>query len=117
MKKLLTTLLITVLFCSVLLASEIEGKWTATIETDNGPFTFFAEYVVSGDTITGTLSSEMGSVQIKNGKINGNEFEYTFEIDYYKFTHKGKLESEKLIIQSSGDYGNSTIEMIRVKNE
>ena len=62
-------------FCSTLLfASKVEGKWKATIETDNGPFTFYAEYTVKGDKITGTLSSDMGSVEIANGKIDGDEY-------------------------------------------
>ncbi len=106
------------LFCStILLASGLEGKWTATIETDNGPFTFYAEYVVKGEVITGTLSSDAGSVEISDGKINGDEFEYTFDIDYNKLKHVGKLVDGELKIKSSGDYGESEFTMTRVKKE
>ena len=105
-------------FCSlVLFASDVEGKWTATIETDNGPFTFYADYVVKGDVITGSLYSDAGSVEITDGKINGNEFEYTFEIDYNKLKHVGKLVDGELKIKMSGDYGESEITMTRVKKE
>lgn len=102
---------------TVLFASKVEGKWTATVDTDNGPFTFTAEYVVKDGKITGTLSSDMGSVEIEPGTIKGNEFEYTFYIDYNKLTHKGKLVDGKLKIKSSGDYGESEFEMTRVKKE
>jgi hypothetical protein len=103
--------------CSVLFASEIEGKWKATIDTDNGPFTFYADYVVKDAKISGTLSNDMGSVEIEEGKVEEETFEYTFYIDYSKITHKGKLVDGKLKIKSSGDMGESEFEMTKVKKE
>lgn len=100
-----------------LFASEIEGKWTATIESDNGPMTFFADYVVKDGKITGTLSNDMGEVEIETGAVNGDEFEYSFYLDYNKITHKGKLLDGKLKVKGSGDYGDSEFEMTRVKKE
>lgn len=117
MKKRIISILLFLFCATFLFASEIEGKWTATIETDNGPFTFYAEYTVKGEVISGTLSSDAGSVEISNGKINGDEFEYTFEIDYSKLKHEGKLVDGKLKIKSSGDYGESEFTMTRVKDE
>lgn len=116
MKK--TILLIALVLCTTLVfASKIQGKWTATIDTDNGPFTFFAEYVVKDGKISGTLSSDMGAVEIEPGKVNGTEFEYSFYIDYNKLTHKGKLVDGKLKIEQGGDYGDSEFEMTSVKKE
>jgi hypothetical protein len=116
MKRLfiLTVLLITT---TILFASKVEGKWTATIDTDNGPFTFTAEYVVKDGKITGVLSSDMGSVEIEEGTVKGDEFEYSFYIDYNKMTHKGKLVEGKLKIKSITDNGDMEFEMTRVKKE
>lgn len=116
MKKLLV-LFVFMFTCGILFASEVEGKWTATIETDGGDLTFIADYTVKDGKITGTLSSDMGSVDIEEGTIAGNEFEYSFYIDYNEMTHKGKLVDGKLKIKSSGDYGDSEFEMTRVKEE
>ena len=101
----------------VLYASKVEGKWEATIDTDNGPFSFTAEYVVKDGKITGTLSSDMGAVDIEPGKVTGDEFEYSFYLDYNKITHKGKVVEGKLKIKSSGDYGDSEFTMTRIKKE
>lgn len=106
-----------VLATTVTFASKVEGKWTATIDTDNGEMTFIAEYVVKDGKITGTLSSDMGSVEIETGTVEGDEFEYSFYIDYNKLTHKGKLVDGKLKMKSSGDYGDSEFVMTRVKKE
>ena len=117
MKKILVSAIL-LLFCSsIAFASDIDGKWKATIETDNGPFTFYADFTVSGEKITGTLSSDMGSVEISNGKIEGNLFSYTFYIDTNEMKHEGKLVDGKLIIKSSGDYSESEFTMTRVKEE
>jgi len=117
MKKILVSTILVFLFSTALFAEKVEGKWYATIETDNGPFSFTAEYVVKGDVISGTLSSDMGSVEIANGKITGDEFEYSFEIDYNTMKHKGKLVDGKLEIKSSGSYGESEFKMTREKKE
>jgi len=59
----------------------------------------------------------MGSVDIENGKIKGNEFEYTFDIDYNTMKHKGKLVDGELVITTSGEYGDREYKMTRVKEE
>lgn len=117
MKKMLVSSILVLLFSITLFAADVEGKWYATIETDNGPFSFTAEYVVKGDVISGTLSSDMGSVEIANGKITEDEFEYTFEIDYNSIKHKGKLVDGKLVIKSSGSYGEDEFTMTREEKE
>ena len=115
--KRIFVLAVLVLTTTVLFASKVEGKWTATIDTDNGPFTFTAEYVVKEGKISGKLASDMGEVEIEPGKVNGDEFEYSFYIDYNKITHKGKLVDGKLKIKTSGDYGDREFEMTPVKKE
>ncbi len=117
MKKIFVSTIMLFLFTTVLFASKVEGKWTATIDTDNGSFTFTAEYTVKGEVITGTLSSDMGSVEVANGKIIGDEFEYSIDIDGSIIKHKGKLVEGKIEIKSSGDYGESEFKMTRVKEE
>lgn len=117
MKKFIVSAVLVLLCSTALFASKVEGKWYATIETDNGPFSFTAEYVVVADKISGTLSSDMGAVEITDGKITADEFEYSFKIDYNTIKHKGKLVDGKLVIKSSGDYGDSEFTMTREKKQ
>lgn len=117
MKKLFVSSILVLFFSVALIAANVEGKWYATIETDNGPFSFTAEYVVKGEVISGTLSSDSGSVEITNGKISGDEFEYSFQIDNNTMKHKGRLVDGKLEIMSSGYYGDFEFEMTREKKK
>ncbi len=117
MKRILISMVV-LLFCgTALFAGEIQGKWKATIETDNGPFSFTAEYKTEGEKISGTLSSDMGSVTISEGVVKGDEFEYSFYIENSLIKHKGKLVNGELKIKSSGDYGESEFTMTPVKQE
>lgn len=98
-------------------SQSIAGKWTSTIDTDNGSFTFFAEYKVDGETLTGKLYSDYGTVQISNGTIKGNEFEYTFEIEYNTLKHKGKLVDGELKMTMTSNNGDTEFTMTAVKEE
>ncbi len=110
MKKIIISAFLMVL-CTVVFAQKVEGTWTTTVETDNGPYTFNAEYVVKGDTITGKLFSIDGKVKIYNGKINGNEFEYNFDLNNSQIKHVGKLAEGKLKIKSISDNGEAEFTM------
>lgn len=116
MKK-ITIAAILMLLSTAIFAQTVEGTWTTTIETDNGEYTFFGEYKVDGEVITGKLYSFDGEVKISNGKIKGTEFEYTFELNYYTIKHEGKLVDGELKMKSITDEGESEFTMTAVKEE
>ena len=90
MIKLFATVALVMATSLSLTFSGIEGKWEGTIDTDQGPFTFQADYKVDGNSLSGTLSSDMGSLDFDGGTVNGDEFEYTFLFDVYEIVHTGK---------------------------
>ena len=116
MKKFTLSALLLVL-CALTFAQNIEGTWTTTLDTDNGPYTFYAEYKVNGDTLKGKLYSIDGSVKIYNTKISGDEFEYNFDLDYFQIKHEGKLIDGELKITSISDNDESEFTMIRAEEE
>ena len=116
MKKFTIISLLSVI-CAITFAQSIEGTWKTTIDTDNGPYTFYAEYKVDGETLTGRLYSVDGSVNIYNCKINGNEFEYNFDLNYYQIKHEGKLTDGVLKMKSVADERESEFTMTRVEKE
>ena len=116
MKKIIIPTLL-MLLSTAIFAQNVEGTWTTTMETDNGEYTFFGEYKVEGEVITGRLYSVDGQVEISNGKKNGNEFEYTFELNYYTIKHVGKLVDGELKMKSITDEGDSEFTMTAVKEE
>lgn len=107
------------LFCTtILFASKIDGKWSTTIETDGGSYSFTITYKVDGDKISGVLSSEMGEVIFEEGKVTGDTFTYKFFIDSNELTHEGTVLNDKEIkIKSKGNYGEREFILKKVEEE
>ena len=77
-------------------AADVDGKWTGSIDSPNGPvnvgFTFKAE----GATLTGTTTGPDGmEVAIKEGKIEGNNLSFKVTLDFggmpLELSYKGVL--------------------------
>ncbi|MBF8270361.1 MAG: hypothetical protein HW386_2070 [Gammaproteobacteria bacterium] len=52
------------------------GKWSASLETPQGPFDMTFEFAVDGNNLTGTMSNAFGATPISDGKINGNDMTF-----------------------------------------
>lgn len=64
------------------MAAEVDGKWSASVETPQGPFAMVFELKADGEKLTGAMSNDfMGSTPISDGEIKGNEFRFRLVID------------------------------------
>lgn len=117
MKKNVITALF-MLISTLTFAQNIEGTWTATIDTENGLFTFYADFDIDDEgKLTGRLYSDPGSVYIYETKIDGDKFEYSFDIDYNKLKHKGKMVDGKLEIKMISENNESDFTMSRIEKK
>lgn len=115
-KKLFLTTMIIAVGIIVCNASEIDGKWKTSFADMELIFTF----KVDGENLTGTVSTDMGEMEIKNGKVNGNDF--TFDIDMGMgdpMPHKCKLDGDiiKINVEMGEMGGGGPQEMILKKVE
>jgi hypothetical protein len=70
------------LFAAQAWSAEVDGKWLASVETPQGPFSMEFDLKADGDKLTGAMSNDMmGSTPIADGKIMGNEFTFRLIID------------------------------------
>ena len=86
MKSLFSTILVSALFAGTMLAATIDGKWKATTEAKgkNGKsstVTTVFDLKSDGDKLTGTVTTGRGrrdvTMDIKDGKIEGDRFSFT----------------------------------------
>jgi hypothetical protein len=54
-----------------LLNIDISGRWIASFEAHDGPRTYTFDFVVSGETLTGTIRFGQRESQIREGRIEG----------------------------------------------
>ncbi|MDX8338998.1 hypothetical protein SLH46_07375 [Draconibacterium sp. IB214405] len=96
MKKILfsSVLVVAFLFAVSASASEgITGKWQAKMGP-NGDMVMTFNFKVTGDLLTGTVTSPMGDQEITNGKVDGNSFSFEIKMRDNAIKHTGTLDGE-----------------------
>jgi hypothetical protein len=90
------------LIASFAFAADIDGKWTGQVQGMGGdPMTINYTFKANGATLTGTTTGMDGKdVQIKNGKVEGNNISYSVSFDMggqeMKIDFKGVLSGDQL---------------------
>lgn len=52
--------------------ASIDGNWKVTVNSPMGAQEITLDLATAGDTLTGTLTGAMGSTEVKNGKVDGD---------------------------------------------
>lgn len=119
MKKLLFTVIVAVFAVFSANAEGINGKWKATVEGPQGSMEMTYTFKVDGETLTGSISTPMGDLEINNGKVNGNEFSFDIDMMGTAMPNKGKLEGDviKLSMEMPGGGQGGPGEMTLTKVE
>ncbi len=92
-------------------AQGIDGKWRGEMESPNGPFELTFNFKVSGDSLTGTVASQMGEIPISNGKVNDKTFSFDVNINDMTISHQCTFMSDSISMKVKGFQGEPT-EMI-----
>lgn len=75
--------------------ADINGKWSAMLKGPTGnefPITYV--FKTDGTTLTGTLTSEIGTFDISNGKVQGDSLWFTANVNTMKIQNKGKYYAD-----------------------
>jgi hypothetical protein len=95
-KKLGLAVLFIALGSVTALAADFNGKWTAQVETPRGTQTLTFNFKVDGSTLTGTVTTRRGDVEIQNGKVDGDNISFdqvmNFNGNDFKISYSGKAD-------------------------
>src|SRR6201988_2655742 len=84
-----------ILLCSFSMAfayfADINGKWSAMLKgPDGNEFPISYTFKTDGSTLTGTLTSEIGTFDIADGKVEGDSLWFTANVNTMKIKNRGK---------------------------
>ncbi len=101
-------------------AADIDGKWTATYDTQNGPVTTTWDLKADGAKLTGKANSAFGVRDVTEGKIDGKEVSWVEVIEAQGTTVrvvcKGTLNGDELkLSRIVGELGTTETVAKRVK--
>ena len=119
-KTALHFLLLAALCLSSAFAADIDGKWSATYDTQNGSITTTWDLKADGAKLTGKANSSFGSRDVTEGKIEGNAVSWVEVIDAQgttiKVVCKGTLSGDELkLSRTVGEFGTTKIVAKRQK--
>jgi len=57
------------------------GRWTMTISTDQGSFPTTLTLLQEGETLSGSMASDQGTVEFDGGTVTGNKLAWVIEVD------------------------------------
>jgi hypothetical protein len=64
-------------------AADVDGKWSGSIDSPNGPVNVGFTFKADGTTLTGTTTGPDGmEVALKEGKIEGNNLTFKVTLDF-----------------------------------
>jgi hypothetical protein len=70
------------LAASPLFAAEVDGNWAGSIDSPNGAIEIKFSFKADGEKLSGNTTGPDGmTVNIKNGKVTGNNLAFTVDID------------------------------------
>jgi hypothetical protein len=114
MKTSITVLLLLV-FSITCNAQNLDGKWKGKMSTPNGDIELVFTFQVNTDSLTGNVSSQMGTLPIENGKVDGNKFSFDVNINGQVINHTGVLDGDT--VKLSLPWGDQQMALSRAKEE
>ena len=101
-------------------ASDVDGTWTGTLQGPQGDLNIVFKFKADGATLTGsTLGFDGSEVQIKDGKVDGNNISWTVTFDLggmpLMISYKGVVSADQ--IKVAGDAFGMPFEFLLKKSK
>lgn len=82
-------------------AAGVDGNWTGSIDSPNGPVQVSFSFKTDGTKLTGTTTGPDGStLPLKNGKVDGNKIVFLIEVsmngDTLSFNYTGEVAANEI---------------------
>ena len=63
-------------------AADLNGSWTVKVESPRGTQEQTYTFKVDGKTLTGKLTTQRGDVELKNGKVDGDNIAFSVKLEF-----------------------------------
>ncbi|MBS1524490.1 MAG: hypothetical protein JST19_02510 [Bacteroidetes bacterium] len=75
--------------------ADVNGKWSAMLKgPDGNEFPITYNFKSDGTTLTGTLTSEIGTFDISDGKVQGDSLWFTANVNAMKIKNRGRYYAD-----------------------
>jgi hypothetical protein len=102
------------------MAADINGKWKAKFDTQIGEQNYTYEFKADGDKLTGTATNAMGSTEIKEGTVKGDQVSFVENLEFngmaIRIEYTGKMSGDEIkFTRKVGDFATEDLVAKREK--
>ena len=118
---LLATAVLCVMFAGAVLAADISGNWSGTMQMGDNPIDLTFVFKQDGEKLTGTVATPFGDLPLSDGKVVGDKISFFVMADMggtpTKFISEGTVKGDEITISTKTDAGEDYGSMVlkRVK--
>lgn len=80
------------------LADNVNGKWKCVLE-EMGGMELIYDFKIDGDTLTGSVASEMGDMVISNGEVTEDSFSFNVDANGQMIVHSCKYSDGVILME------------------
>jgi hypothetical protein len=106
---LLATAVLCVIFAGAVLAADISGNWSGTMQMGDNPLDLTFVFKQDGEKLTGTVATPSGDLPLSEGKVVGDKISFFVMADMggtpTKFIIEGTIKGDEITIATKTDAG------------
>jgi hypothetical protein len=120
-RTILATAVLCVIFAGAVLAADISGNWSGTMQMGDNPLDLTFVFKQDGEKLTGTVATPSGDLPLSDGKVVGDKISFFVQADMggtpVKFISSGVVKGDEITIATKTDGGEDYGSMVlkRVK--
>jgi hypothetical protein len=103
----------TFLVVSICHAQGIDGKWKGEMQGPNGSMDLTFNFHVTGDSLTGSVESQMGEIPISHGVVDGKAFSFDVSFNDMTINHQCTFMSDSISMRVPGMQGDTMQIMLK----
>jgi hypothetical protein len=98
---------------AIVLAADFNGNWESNFSGPNGDIKLIFHFKVDGAKLTGSVETPNGSVDLEDGKVDGDKLSFNTHLGESVVKHNGTLSGDTIQLAVEGPWGHSDMTLKR----
>jgi len=115
----LRTVLLVISGAALTFAADVTGKWSGEFSGPNGSITLTYDLKQDGAKLTGSTQGPAGSIEIQNGKVDGDKITFTISFEGQNgamtITEEGVVSGDEITLNMKMEGGPEGLPPLKLK--
>jgi hypothetical protein len=98
-------------------AAEVAGKWSAKVPYRDAVVPVIFDFKLDGAKVSGTLTSDQGSADLVEGKLEGDAIAFVIQTDTRRYQVKGTIQGREIRFHARREGAETGVEFTATRTE